>query len=87
MRITATVEYKGNGKFLYRVYENGELRKGYPMTSKVADYRYVLVQRWEGEDSPDEWAARFSRKAKPIGAKIDYGYCARAIPIGREYAD
>jgi hypothetical protein len=86
MKITATVEPKG-AKFLYRVFVDGELRKGYPMTSKVGDYRFVLVQRWRpiGDESeygaPDQWAARFSRKPKPLGAKIEYGYCAEVVAI------
>lgn len=91
--ITATKTRKGN-KFEYHVYFDGELREGYPMTSKVADYEYVLVQRWspvgvsrlesDGRTDlgdPEQFAARFSRKPKDIGAKIEYGYCAQVVKI------
>jgi hypothetical protein len=77
--IKVTRERHGK-KTWYFIYEDGVLRKGYPMKS-TREYTHVHVQRWEGDEDPDAWAARFTASPKKIGSKIEYGYVADILPI------
>lgn len=83
MTITATVEPRGS-KFVHSVYEGGQLVDTRTSTKR---YSFVHVQRWapvgaEGEyGEASHWAARYASKPKPVGAKIEYGYCAGNIEI------
>jgi hypothetical protein len=92
--ITATKTALPNGKTRYEVFVNGELDQRRSMTSKVADYEIIHVQRWaaEGDHSRkasdgssygdgDHFAARFSRKPRPVGSKLEYGFVAANVQI------
>src|SRR4051812_26064690 len=93
-KITARADHLPNGKTRYTVEFDGDVVD--TRTSKVADYRFINVQRWlpVGATPPagsradaakyaEEryFAARYSRKPKAAGSPIEYGYCAGNVEI------